>query len=165
MVLGVYEQARSVLEDVTAQWAGYYYGCAIHWCWRGDSEAAVGSGSACGGETGQRGHEADGGAAEEGRAGNSRLEKLADEYTVVGLDIHTDIQVHMCSLRMVERDHGRVALGLGRGFNKFLMRLFASARFPGKCVFWAQQLACATYFRAFCPSKDIIKNLARSVGL
>jgi hypothetical protein len=32
MVLGVYEQARSVLEDVTAQWAGYCYGRAIHWC-------------------------------------------------------------------------------------------------------------------------------------
>jgi hypothetical protein len=111
----------------------------------------VGSGSACGGEMGQRGHEADGGAAEEGRAGNTRLEKLADEYTVVGLDMHTDIQVHMCSLRMVEQDHGQVVLGLGRGFNKFLMRLFASARFPGKCFLWEQQLACGICFRAFLP--------------
>jgi len=122
---------------------------------------AVGGGSACGGEMGQRGHEADGGAAEEGRAGNTRLEKLADEGTVVGLDMHTDIQVHMCSLRMV--DHGQVALGLGRGFNKFLMRLFASARFPGKCCLWEQQLVFGICLRAFFHSKDIIKDLALSV--
>ena len=32
MMLDANEQARSVLEDVTAQWADYCYGCATHWC-------------------------------------------------------------------------------------------------------------------------------------
>ena len=102
-------------------------------------------GSTCGGELGQRGHPADGGAAEGDRSGNSRLEKLANEYiamvrsdedtVVVRLDMHTDMHVHRGSWRLLD-NHGRVVPGLGRGFLMQLVSLL-SAYCQGK-FFWAQ---------------------------
>lgn len=49
------------------------------------------------------GRQVDGGAAEEGKTGNTHLKKVADENT---METHTDMRDHMYSLRMVERNHG-----------------------------------------------------------
>ena len=92
-------------------WAGYCCGCTTRWHRRGSEAAEDGAYEGMG----YTGHQ-DGGGAEEGKADSVHLEKLADEYTVVGLDKHTGIQVHMRSL---QREHGRANQGVKCLDNKF----------------------------------------------